>query len=60
MIEEYFLQVEHALREYPNISSYALSKKIYNSRQGSIGGKIVFEYGQSQTSRKTNQILQPQ
>lgn len=47
MIEEYFLQVENALREYPNISSYALSKKIYNSRQGSIGGKIVFEDGHS-------------
>ena len=58
MIEEYFLQVENALREYPNISSYALSKKIYNSRQGSIGGKIVFENGQSQTSRKIDSIFQ--
>ncbi len=45
MIEDYFLHVENTLREFPNIRSYALNKKIYNSRQGMIGGKIVFENG---------------
>ena len=43
MIEEYFLQLENTLREFPNVRSYTLNKKIYNSRQGSIGGKVVFE-----------------
>ncbi|MBI5838556.1 MAG: hypothetical protein HZB19_00505 [Chloroflexi bacterium] len=43
MIEEYFLQVENVLREFPNIRSYALNKKVYNSRQGTIGGKVIFE-----------------
>jgi len=47
MIEEYFLQVETVLQEFPTIRSYALNKKIYNSRQGLIGGKIVFENGSS-------------
>ena len=47
MIEEYFLQVEMVLQEFPTIRSYALNKKIYNSRQGIIGGKIVFENGSS-------------
>jgi len=45
MIEDYFLQVEATLREFPAIRSYALNKKIYNSRQGYIGGKIIFENG---------------
>ncbi|MCQ3937100.1 MAG: hypothetical protein DPW18_08650 [Chloroflexi bacterium] len=45
MIEEYFLEFENILRDFPNIQSYSLSKKIYNNRQGSISGKIVFENG---------------
>ena len=43
MIEEYFLQVEQILREFPVIRSYALSKKVYNNQQGMIGGRIIFE-----------------
>jgi hypothetical protein len=42
MIEEYFLQVEKILREFPVIRSYALNKKIYNNQQGMIGGKNFF------------------
>ena len=45
MIEEYFQQVENALREFPIIRSYALSKKVYNAQQGMISGKIMFENG---------------
>lgn len=40
MIEEYFLKLENALRDFPNIRSYSLNKKIYNNRQGSISGKL--------------------
>jgi hypothetical protein len=47
MIEEYFSQVEKILGEFPVIRSYALNKKIYNNQQGMIGGKIVFENGNS-------------
>ncbi len=43
MIEEYFLQVEKTVQEFPLIRSYALNKKIYNNQQGMIGGRIVFE-----------------
>lgn len=43
MIEDYFLQLENILREFPVIRSYALNKKIYNNQQGMIGGRIVFE-----------------
>ena len=45
MIEEYFLKTEKVLQEFPNIRSYALNKKTYNNRQGSISGKVVFENG---------------
>lgn len=47
MIDQYFLQVESILQEFPAIRSFALNKKIYNSRQGMIGGKIIFESGAS-------------
>ncbi len=43
MIEEYFLRTEKVLQDFPNIRSYALNKKIYNNRQGSISGRIVFD-----------------
>lgn len=45
MIEEHFQRVENVLREFPNIRSYALSKKVYNNQQGMVSGKIVFENG---------------
>lgn len=47
MIEEYFLRVEKVIQEFPNIRSYALNKKTYNHRQGSINGRIVFNDGYS-------------
>jgi len=45
MIEEYFLQTEKVLQDFPNIRSYALNKKTYNNRQGSINRRIVFNNG---------------
>ena len=47
MIEDYFLQVEEILREFPSIRSRVLTQKIYNHFQGYISGKIVFENGHS-------------
>jgi hypothetical protein len=47
MIEEYFLRTEKIIQDFPNIRSYALNKKVYNNRQGSINGTIVFESGYS-------------
>ena len=43
MIEAYFSKLEDALRDFPGIRSYALTRKVYNLQQGVIGGKIVFE-----------------
>jgi len=45
MIEAYFTQVESILQDFPNIRSYTLTKKVYNLKQGYIGGAIVFENG---------------
>ncbi|MCC6501490.1 MAG: hypothetical protein IT313_14580 [Anaerolineales bacterium] len=45
MIEEYFLRIEKVIQDFPNIRSYALNKKTYNNRQGSVNGKIVFDNG---------------
>jgi len=36
MIEDYFLQIEHIIREFANIRSLSLKKKIYNAGQGCI------------------------
>ncbi len=47
MIEDYFLQVEEILREFPSIRSRVLTQKTYNHYQGYISGKIVFENGHS-------------
>jgi len=47
MIEDYFLQVEEILREFPSIRSRVLTQKVYNHFQGYISGKIVFENGHS-------------
>jgi len=47
MIEDYFLQIEARLREFPSIQSRVLTQKIYNHYQGYISGKIVFENGHS-------------
>ncbi len=43
MIESYFAQVEQVLQAFPSIRSYTLKKKVYNSKQGYIGGSIIFE-----------------
>ncbi len=45
MIEAYFEQIEGALREFANIRSYTLTKKVYNRQQGCIDGMIIFETG---------------
>ena len=45
MIETYFDQVESILQTFPHISTYTLRKKVYNSKQGYIGGSITFENG---------------
>lgn len=47
MIEDYFLQVESILRNFPAIQTYKLTKKVYNIHQGYIGGKIAFDNGSS-------------
>ncbi len=43
MIESYFAKVEQVLQAFPSIRSYTLKKKVYNSKQGYIGGSIIFE-----------------
>jgi len=45
MIKTYFLQIEHIVQEFPNIRSLSLRKKIYNAKQGYIGGSVIFEDG---------------
>lgn len=45
MIELYFAQLEKSFQDFPLISSYSLSKKLYNAKQGFIRGIIVFEDG---------------
>lgn len=45
MIEDYFLQIENILRDFPVIHSHALTQKVYNQHQGYISGKIFFENG---------------
>jgi len=47
VIEDYFLQVENILRDFPAIQAYELTKKVYNIHQGYIGGKITFDSGSS-------------
>jgi hypothetical protein len=43
MIEEYFVQLEGIIKEFPNVRFVSLTKKIYNILQGYISGSIVFE-----------------
>ncbi len=45
MIEAYFEQIEGILREFANIRSYTLTKRVYSRQQGYIGGTIIFENG---------------
>ena len=45
MIEAYFAQIESILRDFPDIRSYTLTKKVYNLKQGYISATIVFENG---------------
>ncbi len=45
MIESYFAEIETAIQAFPNIRGYTLRKKIYNQRQGYIGGTIIFSNG---------------
>jgi hypothetical protein len=39
MIEAYFSKLEDALRDFPAIRSYALTRKVYNLQQGFIRRK---------------------
>lgn len=43
MIEEYFIQLEGIIKEFPNVRFVSLTKKIYNISQGYISGSIIFE-----------------
>jgi hypothetical protein len=43
MIETYFESLERTISSFAIISSYTLTKKIYNEKQGFITGKITFE-----------------
>jgi len=43
MIEYYFSELEQKLQLFKNIKTYKLTKKIYNSKQGHITGRITFE-----------------
>lgn len=43
MIEAYFEQTERVLREFTNIRSYTLTRRVYNRQQGYIGGTLSFE-----------------
>ena len=45
MIEAYFAEIEVIVQGFPSVRSYALRKKVYNRKQGYIGGTIVFENG---------------
>jgi len=45
MIEGYFSQIERILQEFPNIRSLSVRKKVYNVKQGYIGGSAIFENG---------------
>jgi len=45
MITTYLTQIENVLQAFPDIRAYTLQKKIYNTRQGYIGGTITFESG---------------
>ena len=45
MIQEYFSQIELILQDFPNIRSLSVTKKIYNAKQGCIGGSVIFENG---------------
>jgi hypothetical protein len=45
MIEEYFLQIERTLLDFPNTFALSIKKKFYNTKQGYIGGTVVFKNG---------------
>ena len=45
MIEKYFGQIEKILQNFPIITTYTLTKKIYNHKQGYIRGSVSFENG---------------
>jgi hypothetical protein len=45
MIATYLAQIENVLQAFPDIRAYTLQKKIYNTRQGYIGGTITFGNG---------------
>ena len=45
MIDTYFTQLEQIFQQFPNIRTYTLTKKVYNTKQGFINGLICFENG---------------
>lgn len=42
MIEAYFSQIETIIQTFPDIRFISLTKKIYSTNQGYIGGSIIF------------------
>ena len=45
MIDTYLIQLEQLFQQFPNIQTYTLTKKVYNTKQGFISGSIFFENG---------------
>ena len=45
MIENYFTKIETDIQYFRQISCYEINKKIYNSKQGFIRGKIIWQNG---------------
>ena len=43
MIDSYFKEIDRTISYFKEISSYTLRKKVYNDKQGFIGGTIIFE-----------------
>lgn len=40
---QYFARIEEMLAEFPDIRHYELQKKVYNTKQGYISDRVVFE-----------------
>jgi len=43
MLDTYFTEVEHAVRDFPYTTSYVFEKKFYNATQGFLKGIILFK-----------------
>ncbi len=45
MIEGYFSRIESLIQNFPDITTYAIRKTVYNNQQGCINGSIQFKNG---------------